>query len=49
MQLYVMVYTALEGFKATPGPRLALFVVEIQAEQRESFYFHDHEIAAAER
>lgn len=37
--------TALEGFKATPGPRLALFVGEIPAEQGDSFYFHDHKIA----
>ena len=37
--------TALEGFKATHGPRLAQFLGEIQAEPGDSFYFHDHKIA----
>ena len=37
--------TALEGFKENPGPRLAQFVDDIQAEPGNSFYFHDHKIS----
>ena len=36
--------TPLEGFKTTPGQRLAQFVGEIQTEPGDSFYFRDHKI-----
>ena len=38
--------SALEGFKANSGPRLASFLSEITEEASDYFYFHDQRISA---